>query len=275
MHEKSVQPLNEIQRQAYLKAMGIESYFPRLVLPGAPESRQCDWPEEYPRQSPEHNSQTKISVTADATPRAEGKEKTAQGVPEPMGGQPLEKPAAKAPTARESGQTVQESGQTVQEIRFQLAFIRVDDQLCVLNQLPHVGRNQLSPGHRQLLHNLLRSRGISVSAGDIEGEIYRWPYMEGLVDKGADAARQGLHSYLQQKLSDRPFSTLLVMGALIVPYLYAQEQAGYPEHGVLDKGPARTWRILTTKSLDELLRFPALKREVWEHLRPLSRQGDV
>ena len=41
---KGFKALNELQRQAYLDAMGVDVYFPRLQLVGAKPSSQCEMP---------------------------------------------------------------------------------------------------------------------------------------------------------------------------------------------------------------------------------------
>jgi len=36
--------MNELQRLEYMEAMGVDCYVPRLVLPGAKPSEQCELP---------------------------------------------------------------------------------------------------------------------------------------------------------------------------------------------------------------------------------------
>ena len=74
-------PLAEDVRQEYLQEMGIDSYYPRLKLPGAPESSQVEWPESWQQelnagkaleepkvpQAPSSAARTDISTPVPAT----------------------------------------------------------------------------------------------------------------------------------------------------------------------------------------------------------------
>ena len=250
--------INEIQRQAYLEAMGIQPWFPRYVLPGARPSQQCQWPQ----------TASPPAAQADLPPAAPVPAPQAEQLREALREAPRRprKDEARAPAPVPASPPMDDQ----EDIRFRLAFIRAGDGLCIVNQVPAAGPDRLSPGHRALLQSLLAACGRGGDALHFEEAIFRWPFVEGdHVAKGGAAARQALSVWLQQQTAHRPIGLLLMMGEAVAPCVTA-ERRDRLARGRLLEAAGGPWRVLVTRSLDVLLRMPALKREVWRDLRALA-----
>ncbi|MDT8399124.1 MAG: hypothetical protein RQ899_10965 [Pseudomonadales bacterium] len=243
--------LNERQRQDYLRTMGITAYYPRFVLPAARASKQCDWPEALPpKEEIEEVIETgeKGAAPLPAVTARQGRTQAA------MSSSSDERAGLIGPDDKPAGST--------EEIRFQLGFIRVNASLCILNQLPYMGRPQLPPAHQRLLINILKSRQFDCQAMDFGELPFRWPFGEGQhLEKNALAAKAALLAYLEQKMSEQAFATLLLMGEMA-------ERFVVPESGADSEQPG--WRLVVTRSLHEIISVPALKKTVWRDLQALS-----
>lgn len=259
--------ISEAQRQSYLETMGIHSYFPRFILPGAKESFACAWPEEIEPLSVVASDASEIDFeqeTSSAPVLTEEKPVVASSV------KAAESPArkilfdseteVKPKPATESKETVQTAplvnSDSAEEVRFQLAFIRVNEQVCILNQIPYIGLSQLSNTHQTLLINLLKALKLETTNVLFEPMSFSWPMGEGAhFDKTEAAAGLALNSYLEQKHSDGTFKLLLVMGEMSAKFIDSDQA---------------DWQVVCTRSLDEMLAMPQIKRDVWSQLRTLS-----
>lgn len=257
-------PLPEAQRREALQILGIDCYLPRVQLPGAPESAL------YPP-----------ATAQPAAPLAPDVSSAPAAVPEPVNEvanrqsatparatrtqaaveQPAEK-AVPAPPSPAPEKAATDSRKVREEIKLQLVCIRAGGDLAILAAMPHLGPTQLSARHQALLANLLR--GCKLAPGDlaIEEKAFRWPMVTGLhVDNSKRAAASALKAYLHQKMTDWETCKLLVLGEAVVGRLFESD----------DDTPALAlsadWQIAWTRSLDELLQRPALKKDAWLHIR--------
>lgn len=257
--------------------MGIASYFPRFVLPGAPVSKACEWPEGWKREDValEQRQPGETPDTQPSEERTGAVEEVAVGKVDEKA-RPREVPAAETV----SDVSVESRADVVRtfpadEIRFQLACIRVNDALAIINAMPHLGPQQLSGQHRSLLENLLRAAGIECAEMRVEDKPFRWPLMEGEhVEKSRTAAAAALTAYLEQKLADWQFTHLLVMGEHLITHVFSnddsEEKKSEEKKG--ERAPTldeQRWKTGYTRSLDEILNRPVLKREVWKDIRTL------
>lgn len=251
--------LNEAQRQAYLEVMGIKSYFPRFVLPGARPSVKCDWPENILAvDSPE--SETRLAITESKSVAIQTNNATIKSKPEQA-----TVPQLSEPTAEKISQT-----EALEEIRFQLAFIRINENICVLNQLPYVGGKHLGLSHQKLLLNIVKSLDLDHENLHFNELPFRWPFGEfEHLKKNEGAARQALHAYLDQRMLEQGFNTLLLMGEMAVRFLQPRDHSNDVKRGVLTIVDGLPWKTASLESLDEMLKMPALKRDVWVDLRSL------
>lgn len=253
--------LPEALRLEYLQAIGITSYFPRLQLPGAPVSVIVDQPVGEPES---HRADAVEAVSVKPTVTA-SEPALAPPVPAPRTAH-ISKQATVGKTEPVIASV--RAKQEKEEVRLQLLCIRACDNLAVLNAMPHIGSGQLSPRHSTLLANLLSACGITVGNMLVEDKPFRWPMVTGLhVDNSRRAAAAALSSYLQQKLADWQFGKLLVMGEEVVTRIFTnggqEEGASHPKHSL----EREDWQVIYTRSLDELLHRPELKKEAWAQIR--------
>jgi hypothetical protein len=292
-------PLAEDVRQEYLQEMGIDSYYPRLKLPSAPESSQVEWPESWQQelnagkapeeskvsQAPSSAAKTDISTPIPATPNPVS--------PNPRTPNPITRPSSTfaAGTKREDSDVdaehVSNPGTKAQpeEYRLQLVCIRVNESLAILNVMPHIGPKSLPVRHLKLLQNLLKVSGIPHESLLVEEKPFHWPMVQGQqIDNSKYAAASALIAYLQQKMSDWQFSKLLVMGEQTITEVFAAEELEIQEiqevqedqktqdekdRAVIDI-ESQDWQTYYTRSLDETLQRPVLKKELWQTIRKLK-----
>lgn len=257
--------LTEIQRQEYLQIMGVQSYFPRYILPGALESKQCEWPAELLVDMPNSTSTEKIVEThtkPELEPFAEDNKAKPQHSQDKLDNSDAEKSDNEA--SKEVDNEFREDG-----ARFQLAFIRVTDRLCILNLMPYVGRKQLTAVHQKLLINIIKSLGIAHEDVFFDDLPFRWPFTEGEhVDKSKTAARAALIAFLEQKLTDSKFDHLLVMGEMVMGFVLDEDAEQSLTAGDFHQGENIPWQTAYTRSLDEILNRPQFKKDVWQQLKP-------
>jgi hypothetical protein len=252
--------MDEATRQAYLDSMGIQSYFPRYILPAAKESEQFEW---------------LYTETSEAGLKAEPTGQGAQGL---QGEQrktvkpeiPDFKPSLKSTSPADSAQTAEKAAETktletdksvssraeAEEVRFQLAIIQVNDEILVLALLPYMhASNSLNATQKQLFHNIFNALYAKPVTLNLDIKPFRWPFSEAPhIEKDASAAKASLSAYLQQLQNRMSFNRLLVMGEKIENFLDFE----------------KAYEITICRSLDEMLKMPQLKREVWQQLNKLS-----
>jgi len=276
---ESALPLPEDLRQEYLQALGIDSYFPRLKLPGAPDSVKLDWPDSW--QIPQDlNTDDFAAVAPEVASRIDPPsvapvdsilEKSASPPASASGVAPERtSPASADPVNKsESKGATQAKKAVADECRVQLVCIRVNASLAIINTMPHLGPRQLSSQHRQLLTNMLAASGIAHEELHIEDKPFHWPMVQGGgMDNSRHAAAMALSAYLQQKYADWQFDTLLVMGESIISALFA---AADDEENQVPSLDEHGWDIAYSRSLDECWQSPKLKQELWPVFLKLRR----
>ena len=287
--------LPEDLRQELLGTLGIDSYFPRVLLPGAPKSRPCEWPESWlqtesarlpgidalepdhastepeltgPRTSPESPPESPVFSTVETVETVETvkSSRNSQAPAEHQSASDTEKGPGKEPGKQSA------SRKRSEDFRFQMLCIRVNEKLALINAMPHIGPRQLTSPHLHLLHNLLRAGGIDSQHMWIEDKPFSWPLVQGeYVDNSKSAAAVAFNAYLQQKLSDWQFSTLMVMGEEIYRHIFTHGEEGSTDSDVklaaaLPEPDDQPWQHIYMRSLDEMLNNPALKKEAWHAL---------
>ena len=235
---KKAQQMNEILRQEYLHTLGIQSYYPRKKLAGAPLSTVMLTPESEAQVKPASRDEKAPSLVQTRAALQDKKQSKSDD----------DKAGLSA-----------RSTQPIAEARFQLAFIRVSASILVMILLPHTGdRNSLNPAQRKLFINICRALKIPEQDLDFSIKVFRWPFSEAAhLDKSAAAAQAALFTYLAQLQEDHKITQFLFMGSSITELVSAAVDSD----------------LHICRSLDEMLKMPALKRETWQVLRQLA-SGD-
>jgi hypothetical protein len=248
--------MNELQRQSYLSALGVESYAPRWLLPGAPKPIQCEMPAlaetaqvvEPATEAERHEIPTPASSGKGPKALSEVMSEMAQPDRVPKAPQPI---IARAARAAEPAVTP-----------FTLSVWRSSLPILILD----AREPRAAIPTERLLRNLLRCLG-DLDPASVGEEVLACP----LVPKPTvEDARGELSAWLEAELERRPVQKLILMGANAAQYLLP-EGMDYSEslwHRVeleAFKRPA-----LVAPSLIELLREPMHKRRLWQAVQALN-----
>ncbi len=258
--------MNEINRQAYLSAFGIENYMPRWRLPIAPEPIACVLPVTIATQ-PLVNS-APIAIHADpavirAAPSASRLPPAEQvGMATDMLASIAESKKSVAPI--NAATILQQLGATKSAIvqPFTLSVWRPTPGFLIIDS-----RNtKLALPTEMLLNNLLRAI-IGAEKIVLNEEVLRWPMIENsFVSRTEDDARNELQTWLAVENELRPINKLWLLGDKAVGYLLTP-QANYAELLWQQTSLAnKDLHALILPSLNELLQQPTLKAKLWQSL---------
>jgi hypothetical protein len=248
--------MNELQRQAYLSALGIENYAPRWLLPSAPVSVACVMPVfDIPVETVVSPSASFVVTAIDK--RMENSN-PAPNLLTTITGLGEQKKAPLAINAAAILQQLEEKkAPAVQP--FSLSVYRPQPGFLIIDS-----RNtKLALPTELLLNNLLR---LHLKAGQfvLGEEVLRWPMIENrFVSRTEDDARNELQTWLAVENELRPIHTLWLMGENAARYW-------------LDSGSdwsASCWtkqlvndlslQALILPSLNQLLQNPSQKSKLW------------
>ena len=234
--------VSEQQRQAYLRELGIQCYFPRRALPGAKPPRLFG-----------------VSLPVLAAKLPLPPQVSTQSHPLETLGIPASGVAVRT--------TAVAPGRTAAAL---LAYFPVSEELAVISELPWAKSAAVSPACRQLLAGMLRAMNVPSDAQTISSMVFTWPLLEGPdMDQGEESARQTLAGFLARRLKLRPVRYLLVLAEqgtdLLFPanFDWPQGREGLLRH------PHFNIEVVLTRSLHAMDAAPELKREVWQAMQPL------
>jgi hypothetical protein len=260
--------MNELQRQRYLSALGIDTFVPRLVLPWAQPSQPCELPQAPPpadtgpavmeavRQEP-----APAPVATVATP-ASGARAVNQ-VLRDMGAS-IAAPVRKAPLAA----SVPKPRERLEAIHFHLW--RPAEGLMVLD---HYQPGDALPTHA-LLNNMLRLLWPEDTQIDA-GEAVRCPVSD-KVDHlySRETMQTELQLWFSEELGKTPQAQVWLLGAELAQSLIKHP----PSSSDTPAAPAlafKRWPLntegatqaLVLPSLTDMLNAPELKRQLWAAVR--------
>lgn len=291
----------ESRRRAYLHALGIPQYHPRQQLPGAMPSTLLAGVSASPAPTAAAVKPADVSLAPSVTantaaqrhspsrPAAQAALAQLQVAAAPVGrakpatpvspAKPVPPATATPGRVREPQEprqaVVAESMEAAQSVAFAFAFIPVNEQVAVINELPTAGAPTLLPGSRQLLAGILKALSLPSEERNLSSLSFVWPSPDlPPAEQGAAPARDLLRGFLARRFSIRPVQYLLVLAEQGVPYLFPDGFA--INEGQLLRHPDFDVQVLATRSLGAMEAVPALKREVWSALQPLLRalQGE-
>ncbi|WP_157954235.1 hypothetical protein [Saccharospirillum mangrovi] len=241
----SFTPLPESSRRHYLNAMGIESWYPRVRLPAAPEPLLFDLDDTEPAPTP-------MAQAAAPTPAVE---RPAQTTAVPR----LEMPSAKAPAAQSEPDVAPAAKAQVAPAvpRFVLS-LSVVGPFLIADTLAR-GLEQPTSDGQQLLLNILAALGVS--ADEVRTHhVIQWPlFTNPRVDQGLTQARLYVDEKLEQFIRQFQPTHLLSFGA-VLPRLHDWQQPQGDHLGL-------PW--LGLPSLYRMLSEPGEKAVAWQRLKPL------
>jgi len=267
--------MNELQRQRYLSALGVESYAPRWLLPGAPEPVLCtrlpvaaaegepepaNLPADAQPGAASSDVSTELRTLSGRVPETRGEPRGSTEAPQALSDvlrQIADSEAAPAALQSPAARPPEKQNALPVVAPFTLSIWRSSLPVLVLDSR----EPKAAMPTERLLRNLLRSLG-EVDTASIHEEILTCP----LVPRATPAdARSELSAWLDAELTRRPVQKVLLMGQNAARYLVAEDS----EHTVLQwlSLPGFEVRALTAPSLVDLLRDPSQKRSLWRALQ--------
>ncbi|MTI15542.1 hypothetical protein [Sansalvadorimonas verongulae] len=285
--------MNERQRQDYLEAMGIQTWFPRFVLPAAKPSHTCDWDyDDYP-----------VEAFPEPAPSMSAPEQPLSVPPQNMGYQqpayipqqaPQPSPVPAAGVLKESSDILGELGFTTPQSTpdtkgdepcaaqttdaevipaepFRLAVVDVSETCLAIVDLPWSGLNQFTGYHERLLRNILKAVNQPCDQ-TFEASVFAWPIIQEPIPVDRKYAREAVQCFLANQFGWQRRKTVLLFGHNSGTYLWgSQESWDKPFdsfRGIQEKDGV-TYAI--TCSLGEMMGIPELKADAWADLKGLCK----
>jgi len=264
--------VNELRRQAYLGALEVDYYHPRLLLPAAAVSTLCELPQPVaPIAVPvaavvsaeaTTTAATTIIETADSL-RGTKNNPAMSALLDELRRSEGEGARAKSPeVVPVAAAAVIENSTAEQRPRFSLSIIRGADVFIVDQGLDE---SVDQPAYLALLHNILFALGAAPAQLSIDQ--FHWPMIKNSqVDQGETAAKQALQSFVGKQVEQLGLAYIVLMGEEPQRYLTASAPAG---QFIAD--PQLGGQCIVTASALQALQAPALKQQIWQDLKPLNR----
>lgn len=262
----------ELRRRAYLSAMQVASWLPRVELPFAAPSRPellqplvevepeiaAAVPQAVAEAAPAY--EPPLAETPVAAPTARPKIEVPR--PAPQGRM------AKAEAVAADAETQVAPPTPVAPPRFALQLLRAG-ACAVLVELPTGEPLQGRDPAYLLLKDLLRAAGLPDSP-QLIGEPVRWPLLvRGQIDQGPQAALEYVQSFVGARLEEQePCSCLWLVGLPAIRF--AGEAAADAYNRELQvEGLGAAWAL---PGLELLMDEPERKRELWQAMRRVRQR---
>lgn len=276
--------VNESTRKAYLGAMGLDIYYPRVNLPGAKISPTYEFDSETLLQA--EGSATKESPNNSRRgPTAEKLAASVQSITDSITDSKsrlISNNASKSRVAEQETQKLESekqeqtldekldtSADESSELRFALRYYKVNDSLAVLDEYPLQQTADAAKESIILLKNILKALGVSIDEVELRHESFNWPLVEGLTSNAgaAVAAKQALQGFIVGRQQQDGFKNLLVFAGLIDDLLIGPAAAADKRDYKFSNSDCF---VSLTHSLQSMLSFPQLKKDVWHQLQALK-----
>ena len=252
--------MNELQRQAYLSALGIENYMPRWQLPWAPANSKCDLSvleEDMLTNDTVETQSNSQPIIASSTP-----------IHNPdVSGRLLDdiKTTSVKPVKISAASILQNLEQKpVADIHpFSLSIWRPQPGMLVIDSRD----TSLALPVELLLHNILRAF-LGKPIASIPEEVLRWPMIENrFVSRTVTEARTELQTWLGVEHDLRPISQLWLMGENAARYFLPENtelnSALWQSHHLPESGLTG----FVIPSLNQLLQQPLMKAQLWAAIK--------
>jgi hypothetical protein len=254
----------ELRRRAYLSAMQVASWLPRVELPFAAPSR----PELLQPPEPE--------IPAAAEPASPVvRESAPPSRPEPLAERPkieVPRPSVAARSAKpevaEAEAPAPAKAVVASPPRFALQLLRAG-ACAVLVELPTGEPLQGRDPAYLLLKDLLRAAGLPDSP-QLIGEPVRWPLLvRGNMDQGPQAALEFVQSFVAARLEEQePCACLWLVGLPAIRFAGEADADCYNRELQID-GLGAAWAL---PGLELLMDEPARKAELWQAMRRVRQR---
>lgn len=236
--------MNELQRLAYLQAMGTDAYVSLRQLPGAAATRRI----AIMRTPPPPPARPVAGRGGDTAKKGGTKSSPARTIPRPGPAAPATAPAA-----------VAVSSASGMPSRFSLATVSCGGWLW----LEELEAAPFTAQQLQLVQGMAFALGL-VASGESETrpEVtqFDWPmHSNPQLDQGQESARAGAAGFIRRKLEQLGGRGLILLGSNVEARV------------ALDQLDCAS--VARTASTAAMLRDPLLKRQAWRDLRSVLQQG--
>lgn len=248
--------MNELQRQTYLSALGIENYAPRWLLPSAPASVACAMPVfdisvEKIVSSPVSSISAVIDSSADSKNSSPNLLMAIANLAE-------QKRVPLAINAAAILQQLEEKKAPVVQ-PFSLSVYRPQPSFLIIDSR----HTKLALPTELLLNNLLRVH-TNVGQFVLSEEVLRWPMIENrFVSRTEHDARNELQTWLAVENELRPIETLWLMGENAACYWLDAGCDWSTVCWTTQRISDLPLQALILPSLNQLLQNPAQKSNLW------------
>lgn len=259
----------ELRRRAYLSAMQVASWLPRVELPFAAPSR----PELL---QPLAQLEPEVRSTPPATVRVANAEPVlvSPAAEEPAVRAKIEVPRPSASPRKANRPPVEATDEAgikapaAMPPRFALQLLRAG-ACAVLVELPTGEPLQGRDPAYLLLKDLLRAAGLPDSP-QLIGEPVRWPLLaRGQIEQGPDAALEFVQSFVGARLEEQaPCSCLWLIGLPAIRFAGEAEADAYNRELQIE-GLGAAWAL---PGLELLMDEPERKRELWHAMRRVRQR---
>jgi hypothetical protein len=262
--------ITELRRRAYLSAMQVASWLPRVELPFAAPSRpELLQPpaESEPQQPPVEAAVVEAAAVNEAAPPqvpAQVVPRAKVEVPRPTVVSRHAKPLAAAEDETAAPARVMAPPPP----RFALQLLRAG-ACAVLVELPTGEPLQGRDPAYLLLKDLLRAAGLPDSP-QLIGEPVRWPLLvRGQIDQGPQAALEYVQSFVGARLEEQePCSCLWLVGLPAIRFAGEADAEAYNRELQVE-GLGAAWAL---PGLELLMDEPERKRELWQAMRRVRQR---
>jgi hypothetical protein len=260
----------EPRRRAYLNAMQVASWLPRVELPFAAPSR----PELLQVFEPEPQQPPVVAQAAavEAAPAYEATQPAPAQV-EPRAKVEVPRPSLvarsiKPAVAELKDEAVPAKAVAIAPPRFALQLLRTG-ACAVLVELPTGEALQGRDPAYLLLKDLLRAAGLPDSP-QLIGEPVRGPLLvRGQIDQGPHAALEYVQSFVGARLEEQaPCSCLWLIGLPAIRFAGEADAEAYTRELQIE-GLGAAWAL---PGLELLMDEPERKRELWQVMRRVRQR---
>lgn len=270
--------MNEQRRQAYLKAMGIQSWFPRFILPVAKPSAIYDVIETSSQLTQQSNDQKSIVESIPNLHSAQTPvDSLMHDLQEEYSNKHLKSGVKRLETSVSSSasisepQALNEAEDSQPAMPFRLAVTSVTDDILVITDIPLTESPVMSVASKKLLGAIIYALGWQgASAASWQSDTLTWPLIGMPEDLNEAEASEAVQGFLVNRFGIQRRKHVLLLGQFSARHALECYQEFEMLQGVSPKESGQHWGI--SYSLDQMLKLPALKAEVWQHLSPLSEK---
>lgn len=270
--------MNESHRKAYLNAMGIDVYYPRVALPAAKSSPNYEFDgqgdiqrfsvgEDIRRRHFREKYEAMVFASRQRIVTESMRVGKEVGQLNP-GGRGHIIGAVTEESVEETAGSPAVTDSESSSLRFATRYYRITEKLAVIEEYPPQQLDDLSKESLNLLRNILRALTIEIEPEVFTPEYFNFPPIEGLTYEIDDktAAKQVLQGFITGRQKQDGFENLLIFAGLVDGLLIGPDNS--PNRRDY-KAPGSAYSITLTHSLQSMLAYPKLKKEVWGQLQTL------